>query len=68
MGSIPLITSISDTRNLLTFIAVFAAILFAYRGIMDFEVSFAFYLSFVPVHTAEFYLYELLSLYNLNAW
>ncbi|XP_062559276.1 protein O-mannosyl-transferase TMTC1-like [Armigeres subalbatus] len=37
MGSIPLVTSISDPRNLLTFIAFFAALLFAYRGMMDFE-------------------------------
>ncbi|XP_055536777.1 protein O-mannosyl-transferase TMTC1-like [Wyeomyia smithii] len=37
MGSIPLVTSISDPRNLLTFIAFFAAILLVCRGILDFE-------------------------------
>ncbi|XP_058830997.1 protein O-mannosyl-transferase TMTC1-like [Topomyia yanbarensis] len=37
MGSIPLVTSISDPRNLLTFIAFFAALLLVYRGILDFE-------------------------------
>ncbi|KAL1396930.1 hypothetical protein pipiens_010142 [Culex pipiens pipiens] len=38
MGSIPLVTSISDPRNLLTFIAFFAALLFVYRGLLDCEV------------------------------
>ncbi|XP_055629999.1 protein O-mannosyl-transferase TMTC1-like [Toxorhynchites rutilus septentrionalis] len=37
MGSIPLVTSISDPRNLLTFIAFSAALLFVYRGMLDFE-------------------------------
>ncbi|KAL9704018.1 hypothetical protein quinque_007536 [Culex quinquefasciatus] len=37
MGSIPLVTSISDPRNLLTFIAFFAALLFVYRGLLDCE-------------------------------
>lgn len=38
MGSIPLLTSISDPRNLMTFVAFLAAILLAYRGIVDVEV------------------------------
>ncbi|XP_055601161.1 protein O-mannosyl-transferase TMTC1-like [Uranotaenia lowii] len=37
MGSIPLVTSISDPRNLVTFIAFFAALLLVYRGMLDFE-------------------------------
>ncbi|XP_053677834.1 protein O-mannosyl-transferase TMTC1-like [Anopheles nili] len=37
MGSIPLVTTLSDPRNLLTFIAFGAALLFAYRGLMDCE-------------------------------
>jgi protein O-mannosyl-transferase len=41
MGSIPLLTSISDPRNIITFIAFCAALLIAYKGIIDFEVSFS---------------------------
>lgn len=45
MGSIPLLTSISDPRNLMTFVAFVAAILLAYRGIVDVEVTiFVIYL------------------------
>lgn len=39
MGSIPLLTSISDPRNLLTVGAFIAAILLLYRGLLDFEVN-----------------------------
>lgn len=38
MGSIPLLTSISDPRNLVTFVAFGAAIVLAYKGIIDVEV------------------------------
>ncbi|KFB36263.1 hypothetical protein ZHAS_00003380 [Anopheles sinensis] len=37
MGSIPLVTTLSDPRNLLTFAAFCAALLFTYRGLMDCE-------------------------------
>uniref|UniRef100_A0A6E8WCY3 dolichyl-phosphate-mannose--protein mannosyltransferase n=2 Tax=gambiae species complex TaxID=44542 RepID=A0A6E8WCY3_ANOCL len=37
MGSIPLVTTLSDPRNLLTFIAFGAALLFVFRGLMDCE-------------------------------
>uniref|UniRef100_A0A4Y0BL38 dolichyl-phosphate-mannose--protein mannosyltransferase n=1 Tax=Anopheles funestus TaxID=62324 RepID=A0A4Y0BL38_ANOFN len=37
MGSIPLVTTVSDPRNLLTFIAFGAVLLFACRGLMDCE-------------------------------
>ncbi|XP_052873256.1 protein O-mannosyl-transferase TMTC1-like [Anopheles cruzii] len=37
MGSIPLVTTLSDPRNLLTFIAFGAALLFTYRGLTDGE-------------------------------
>lgn len=43
MGSIPLLTSISDPRNLMTFVAFLAAILLAYRGIVDVEVITFFF-------------------------
>lgn len=39
MGSIPLVTSIGDLRNVLTFVTFFALILLSYRALMDFEVS-----------------------------
>uniref|UniRef100_A0A182VCE3 DUF1736 domain-containing protein n=1 Tax=Anopheles merus TaxID=30066 RepID=A0A182VCE3_ANOME len=35
MGSIPLVTTLSDPRNLITFIAFGAALLFVCRGLMD---------------------------------
>uniref|UniRef100_A0AAG5DPC2 dolichyl-phosphate-mannose--protein mannosyltransferase n=1 Tax=Anopheles atroparvus TaxID=41427 RepID=A0AAG5DPC2_ANOAO len=37
MGSIPLVTTLGDPRNLLTFAAFCAALFFAYRGLMDSE-------------------------------
>ncbi|XP_063709260.1 protein O-mannosyl-transferase TMTC1-like isoform X2 [Culicoides brevitarsis] len=37
MGSIPLVTSISDARNILTFVTFFVLILLSYRALMDFE-------------------------------
>uniref|UniRef100_A0A182NVA2 DUF1736 domain-containing protein n=1 Tax=Anopheles dirus TaxID=7168 RepID=A0A182NVA2_9DIPT len=39
MGSIPLVTTLSDPRNLLTFIAFGAALLFVYRGLTDCEID-----------------------------
>lgn len=43
MGSIPVLTSVSDPRNLLTLGAFIAALLLLYRGIMDFEVILILY-------------------------
>lgn len=50
MGSVPLVTTVSDSRNLLTCVAFGAAILLAYRGLTDLEVVmiqifFIFYIS-----------------------
>lgn len=42
MGSIPLVTSMGDVRNILTFLTFFIIILLSYRALMDFEVSFRF--------------------------
>lgn len=38
MGSIPLLTSISDPRNLLTLWAFASTVLMLHKGILDFEV------------------------------
>lgn len=39
MGSIPLVTSVSDPRNLLTMGALVAACLLFYKGVMDCDVN-----------------------------
>ena len=39
MGSVPLLTSLSDPRNLLTLGAFIAALLLVYRGLLDIEVG-----------------------------
>lgn len=40
MGSIPLLTSLSDPRNMLTLWAFISAILMLHKGVLDFEVCF----------------------------
>lgn len=50
MGSIPLVTSISDIRNLITFATLFALLLLSYRAILDFEVSLCFHVSLLYLY------------------
>ena len=40
MGSVPLLTSLADTRNIVTCLFFGCCFLIAYRGIADFEVRF----------------------------
>lgn len=42
MGSIPLLTSLSDPRNMLTLWAFLSAILMLHKSVLDFEVNIVF--------------------------
>lgn len=57
MGSIPLVTSMGDVRNVLTFVTFFVLIMLSYRALMDFEVSFPFLCSLSRYNKLPFTLF-----------
>lgn len=61
MGSIPVVDTFSDTRNILTIWAFGSTMLMAYKSWLDFEVNIVCVLTFARNNNSYYY-------YNNNGW